>query len=396
VKVFDMHEAMPFDVTMIGRCIRNGFGVVLALCLCCADASGDSVTLTNGQVLEGVIVKQTPNGLILNIGGGTTTIASNKIASVKRTAEAANTQFIQNWNEKNFLNRKNVPDGMERLAAEFRTLLDAREEAIRSQRVLSTMDGREKAINAAIDELSNRLNETGKKIAGVIPSGIDGIDAYNATVYDMNSIAAERNVKSEELKALTKSRQNMQEQVAGYVQSMMTFKSSFPDRAAELKKRFKSSDTGEFLSKVENKLIGLTSEFQTSDIRVASLNNGSKIVSAMINDKIRVRLLVDTGAATVMLPESIAKRLNLDLDQDSRKKVELVMADGSKVTASAVTLDSLQVGDARAEKVDAVIIKVAGTNDIEGLLGMSFLRNFEVEFRGDSIGLTLRKFTPKQ
>jgi clan AA aspartic protease (TIGR02281 family) len=391
-----MHKAMPFDVTMIARCIRNGFGVVLALCLWCAKASGDSVTLANGQVLEGVIVKQTPNGLVLNIGGGTTTIASNKITSVKRTNEAANDKFINNWNEKNFLNRKNVPDGMEGMAADFRTLLDARDEAIRAQRVLATMDGKESAVSDEVDELSRSLNEASKKIAGVTPSGNDEIEAYNTAIYDMNSIAAQRNIKTEELNALKKTRQSMQEQVAGYVQAMMTFKSSFPGRLAELRKQFKSSDAGEFLGKVENRLTGLASDFQTSDIRVASARGGGKLVSTMINDKIRVMLLVDTGAAAVTLSESVAKRLNLNLDTDSRKKVELVMADGTRVAANAVILDSIQVGDARALKVDAVIIKPAGTNEFEGLLGMSFLRNFEVEFHGDKIGLTLRKFTPKQ
>lgn len=391
-----MHNAMPFDVTMIQRCIRNGLGVVLALCLWCANAPGDSVTLTNGRVLEGVIVKQTPTGLVLDIGGGKTTIASNRVASIKRVGEAANDQFIRKWNEINFLNRNNVPEGMERLAAEFRTLIDMRDDAIRAQQLLSTMEGKETAILEEIEELSNRLTEISKKIAGLKPSGNSEVEAYNETVFDMNSISAMRNVKTEEMNALRKSRQNMLDQVSGYVQALMSFNSSFLDRAAGLRRQFNSSDTSEFLGKVENKLQGLASEFQTLDIRIASAHDGGKIVSTKINDKVNVMLLVDTGAAMVTLSESVAKRLNLSLDTDSRKKVELVMADGTKVAANAVTLDSIQVGDARAEKVDAVIIKAAGTNEIEGLLGMSFLRNFEVEFHGDSMGLTLRKFAPKQ
>ncbi len=367
--------------------------VFLALILVPLSGFSDHIILTNGRSIDGLIVKETATALVLDIGGGTTTIASNKIARVQRSNEKGNEQVMSQWKEQDFLHKRNVPEGMKDLAAEFRTLLDARAEAVRMQQSSATFEGQETALLAEIDNVSRSLAEASKRIADAKQTQGAGVDAYNALVAEANSAGAQLNIKSRELDDVRNTRKAGQGQIASYVQSLFAFGQSFVERGPLLQKQFDTDETSAFLQKVSAKLRELNLEFQSASIQTDLLQNGNRLISAVINGKVTGRFILDTGAATVSLSKSFAERLNLDTSV--AKTIEVTLADGSNVKADALILDSVQAGDARAEKVDAVVMPTSIGEGVDGLLGMSFLRNFFVQFDGTHGNLTLRRFSPK-
>ena len=371
---------------------RRILRIFIALIFVPISGFSDRILLTNGRSIDGVIVKETATGLVLDIGGGTTTIASNRIAKIQRTDETGNEQLSRQWREQNFLHEKSVPEGMEKVAAECRALLDVRDQAVYAHQSIAALQDQEAALLVEIENISKSLAEANMKMADAKLHDSD-VEAYNALVVEVNSIGAKQNIKNRELNDVRKNRKTTDERISDYVQTLLSFEQSFADRTPLLQQKFDTDDTRSFLRKVSLKLDALNQEFRSSTIQTGFAQNGSRMISALINDKISGRFILDTGATTVSLSKSFAQRLHLDTS--SAKATEITMANGSKVKVESVILTSVQAGDARAENVEAVVIATPANNDVDGLLGMSFLSKFVVQFDGNSGRLTLSKFNPK-
>ena len=89
------------------------------------------------------------------------------------------------------------------------------------------------------------------------------------------------------------------------------------------------------------------------------------------------RMVVDSGATMICLPQKTAAELEVVVPADARE-IQLVLADGRSIPARGVTLPRVRVGEFEAENVDAAVLDASAV-DAEPLLGMSFLGNFKFE-----------------
>ena len=101
---------------------------------------------------------------------------------------------------------------------------------------------------------------------------------------------------------------------------------------------------------------------------------GSKhlVVRGTINGVLSGPMLVDTGASYCVLTRAVARQLGLVAR--SADSVPVATANG-QVTADLVTLDSVQIDDARLAEVDAVVMD-AVEPPLVGIIGLSFLNHF--------------------
>ncbi|MCK9432205.1 MAG: retropepsin-like aspartic protease [Candidatus Omnitrophica bacterium] len=106
--------------------------------------------------------------------------------------------------------------------------------------------------------------------------------------------------------------------------------------------------------------------------------NGHFLAEVVLNKKVKARLLLDTGASLVAISGKIASELGIDKTSGPQGAVEMVLADGRKVKAGKVILESVSFQGAEAKNVEAAVLPdqggESGTRD--GFLGMSFLKNF--------------------
>lgn len=110
-------------------------------------------------------------------------------------------------------------------------------------------------------------------------------------------------------------------------------------------------------------------------------DSGHIIIDALLNKKLNVSLMVDTGATLMVLSPATAKKLKINIDKEGTP-IKLITADGDKTDAKYVVLESVKVSDVEANNVEAAVLldekKEFGFKD--GLLGMSFLRRFNFKF----------------
>lgn len=96
-----------------------------------------------------------------------------------------------------------------------------------------------------------------------------------------------------------------------------------------------------------------------------------------------LRVLVDTGASAVALTAADARRLGLNPERLSYDRS--IAAASGRVRAAPVTLDHVEVGGVRVERVAALVVE----NGLPAsLLGMSYLGRLS-GFSADRSGLTL-------
>jgi len=101
---------------------------------------------------------------------------------------------------------------------------------------------------------------------------------------------------------------------------------------------------------------------------------GTVVVEAMLNGRLTVPMLLDTGADFTVLTKQVARDLRISSLEDL-PKLPFKTA-GGMVMFPIATLQSLRVGTAEARDVN-VAIDTDGHMPM-GLLGMTFLRHFKV------------------
>jgi len=123
---------------------------------------------------------------------------------------------------------------------------------------------------------------------------------------------------------------------------------------------------------------------ETAGVRINKQANGHFLARTTTNGA-RVDMIVDTGASTVVLKPSDAKRAGINLDGLSYS-VPIRTANGTAV-AARIRLNKISIGPVTIDNVDALVTKPGTLH--ESLLGMSFLSRLRsYEFSGDF--LTLR------
>jgi len=113
-------------------------------------------------------------------------------------------------------------------------------------------------------------------------------------------------------------------------------------------------------------------------------------VEVVINGRGKARLLLDTGASMITLSQNAASRLGLNY-MDA-PKITFSTA-GGMVEMPLIALDSVAVEGASASLVETAINPMDMGQDIDGLLGMSFLSNFKFEIDQIHARLVLRPLT---
>lgn len=114
------------------------------------------------------------------------------------------------------------------------------------------------------------------------------------------------------------------------------------------------------------------------------------LVDVVLDNFLKSQLLVDTGATFTVISNAMARRLALNLDNAAVIPLQSV---SGLFLAPLTKVKSITVGQATAHDVEVVVHDIA-QGSTGGLLGMSFLDNFQVTINTTAEIMTLSAFTP--
>ena len=89
------------------------------------------------------------------------------------------------------------------------------------------------------------------------------------------------------------------------------------------------------------------------------------------------RLALDTGATYVIIPWDVAELLGYNPEL-SKERVTMITASGVE-SAPVIELKSISVLGKKAFKVRSIVHDLPQKSYVDGLLGLSFLKNFELK-----------------
>lgn len=117
------------------------------------------------------------------------------------------------------------------------------------------------------------------------------------------------------------------------------------------------------------------------------------IVEALLNGKVKASLVLDTGASLVVLSKRIGEELGIDMEETKNGIMEFRLADGRRTKAKTIILDSVRIQDVELNKVMAAVLLDQINDPVlrDGLLGMSFLSQFNLKMDLKSMKITLEK-----
>ena len=352
------------------------------------DGLADTVQLKNGGSFEGLILQEDAEHIELQMGPGTMRIQRRRVSSIQRSSPLEQGRLRNEWRRQYYLHDVFVPPGHQDTAARFQKLKTNRDTARRSAAVARTTQRKQVAIRQKADGIVAQLQVLTHRLQAQDPQR--DTKAYNAIVLQMNAHRADLQLKMDALQRLNADRDKALGRAAEYMGALSDFETWCQPRAAAAAGS-KDAAVRDFYVQLLAELQTLTGEFDDSLIPTRQ-EGRSTLVTATLNGSVAGTFVLDTGAAIVSLSEGLATRLGVDVA--SLPMAPVRVADGRRVEGHALMLKSVKVGDAYVEDVPAIVLPDPPAPGCDGLLGMSFLRNFVIRIDGATGDLVLRRMNP--
>ena len=111
------------------------------------------------------------------------------------------------------------------------------------------------------------------------------------------------------------------------------------------------------------------------------------VLNVRLNGRTLIPMLLDTGAKYTVITSNVARRLEIDI-QSRGRNVSVVTA--SQLTrVPLVSLDRVDVHGVALPDIEAVVTDLPAALGVEGLIGMSFLKQCRLVLDGPSRYLEL-------
>ena len=104
--------------------------------------------------------------------------------------------------------------------------------------------------------------------------------------------------------------------------------------------------------------------------------------------EVTTKMIIDTGASLLVISNKLAKDIGLKIDPT--KKLETTTA-SALVSAPLVKIPKVAISNAEVKNVEALVMDLPPESGIGGLVGLSFLRHFNVNIDFKHGKLTLKK-----
>lgn len=349
------------------------------LLLLASGARADTIHMKNKRILTGVIKEESDTAVVVDIGIGKVTILKSDIESIEKAGTEEQKELVTDFKKREIEKGTFIPPGLENTANRYQELKRDKNkvDVARSQFASLKKEFNEK--KEKFNSLLPTFNAKNQELKNLNPNR--DVKYYNKVVSDINSLNAKLALLSDELMKMSEKYpqygQAVQKAIIKYKDNLADFKIYFEKELKTTKEKELTEDKICFYDAIGEALANLEKNLRKDSIALVK-SAGNLVVEVKLNDKLTCLMAVDTGASIVTISRSIANQLELDFSGE-RNEIEMLLANGSRAKAKIINLDSVAVGNSRAENVLAAVMDSPPGAGIDGLLGMSFLDNFSVK-----------------
>ena len=349
----------------------------------------DMVYLSTGRTIEGIIEQENRSSLTLNIGLGTVTLPKEDIERIDRYSSEEQEELKKRWSYKYFRREEFTPQRLRGLAADFNELEIKREGAIENKRLKDRTKKDMEELENKIQKLYLELSEVNRLLVAVKPE--DDIEKYNDAVQRANAVGAQIKLDEYNKRGLNTRMLTLDRNISAYLNDLRIFKRDFLETIGMLGAQLTDRETY-FLTRIQESINDMEKDFTKHTVEY-TVDGRSIVVETMLNDLVKARLIVDTGATLVVLSPHIASQLGI-VQAKEGALIAATLADGRQVKASPVILKSVTVGGVTVKNVEACVLESTEDTQEDGLLGLSFLKHFVIKIDATNNSLIFEEFNP--
>jgi clan AA aspartic protease (TIGR02281 family) len=354
-------------------------------------ARSDRILLKNGNTVEGIVSRETPATVTLRLGGGDASFRRSQIRSVELDSPASNTVMETAWRNKYFLNRGYVPAGCADLAACFRALGDRRREAIGAHAALLEAGDTIHAIKQDMAHIQDEFDTTNAELKEASPT--NDVAAYNDLVAKNNRLHASLALRNTDLETELAARPIRMKIISAYLAALQSCSNAVTAARESLSDAAEPGETARcFVDQMDGQVRAYASDFQHIVVNT-TLHGNSTVIAVLVNGRAWGNFIVDTGAEIVTLSRAFADRAGVNVAEG--RPAGMVMANGTRISATAVRLASVKVGGIDTPGAVAAVLPYPPAPDVDGLLGMNVLNSFLVSMDSSTGRLELEHFAPR-
>ena len=342
-------------------------------------APADSIKLKNDGTLNGVIKGEDEISITIAIGVGTMKIRKSEIESIQKASAKENDAMESGFRKKGIERGTFVPPGMEDLAQKLKEVSGGRKSVDNAQHRMDSLKEETDADSKKFKSLRADFEAKNNEIHRMDPKS--DVPRYNKLITELNMINIKLSALSEELNKLNPRLPEYQRDywkaITDYGNDIGDFRLYLEKQAAAAKKRGMTDDESLYLETVRKSLAELEKGLIKDTVAISKSKYGMT-VKATLNGEVTCLLAVDTGASVVVISKEIAGRLEIN-PNDSVEDVQLTLADGSLIKSKVIKIKSVKVGNSTVYDVAAAVTDRSPGPEVDGLLGMSFLNNFNIK-----------------
>jgi hypothetical protein len=317
--------------------------VVFGLGICLAD----TITLKNENSINGIIVEEGTTWVELNVGCGTVTLPRADIESIQRADNSTNMLLMKRWKRHYFESFPAPTESEEKILEAFRELKSEKEEISRAAMQKETLKKEIALLQTKISSLQGNVADTGRQIKATDPA-VD-IMKYNTLIVEFNTLSADLRGAIDKLNRHQKELEEFGSRSVGYVNKFLDFKEMFEKEHKEALESSPSFQQQEFYHNMAERLEVLTEDIKQREIEFMSMR-GNIVVETFLNNKVRVPMVVDTGAGLTVISKDVASKLGV-VQGELRQDIELILADGSRIPGKFFLLESVKISGVEATGV---------------------------------------------
>lgn len=352
----------------------------LIILIATSSAICDVIHLKTGGKVEGVIVSEKGGIITVDIGFGTTTVDTADIASIERSSTRD-----QNRLEKS----QTIPPILKPFMEGMHHLRSLRFKAVKRKRDLDILNHEIDSIEKILNDISGDYVTLREDLSSAREKGIYAWREQRYLISQAHEYNASILECQQQLEEKKRDKKGGNRALITYLDSLAIVDHNF--NALKKSDPVKTNkNIRPALADIEKDLKKFNAEFQVAAIDVTFISGNHIIVPVKINGKRPVALLLDTGASSVVLSRSLAKRLGINWSRG--REIEVTLANGEKTKGNLVTLHSVAVEEFRADNIRATVLEKPPAPGIDGLLGMSYLDRFLIHIDAVNRKLVLRHF----
>lgn len=344
-----------------------------------AAAMPDTVKLKNSGALKGIIKNEDASSITLLIGTGTMKIAKTQVESVERASEKENAALESGFRKKAIERGALVPEAFEETSKRLRKLIEERRQTDSIKTSLEKMKESFGEKRKKYSSLRADFDGLNRKIKDMDPAS--DVKRYNKYVSQMNMLHTEIESLVDEIDSinleLPERERAYWKAVTNYGNGVGDFRIFFEKKLEELSGRGLTQDEALY-AKITDKTISDIEKGLNRDTVPLTKTAYGMTVKAVLNGGTTCTLAVDTGASTVLISKEVAERIETN-PNETIEDVKFTLADGSVIKSKVIIIKSVRIGNSTVYDVPAAVSDNPPGTGIDGLLGMSFMNNFNIK-----------------